>query len=64
MNEYDKMMKEHPWRMRWEGFKLWLSFTLIWSWHPRRNRWCDRCGDFIGNSKADAKAHICAKVRT
>jgi len=40
----------------------WLCITeFFWRFHPRRNRWCKKCGDFIGNSKAEERQHDCQK---
>ncbi len=60
--EYDRLMAEHPWLMRWENFKMSIS-EFFWRFHPRRNRWCKKCGEFVGNSRREAKAHRCNKKK-
>lgn len=58
--EFDKMMAEHSWLMRYEIFKMKVS-EFFWRLHPRRNRWCKKCGDFVGNSGRELRAHRCKK---
>jgi hypothetical protein len=58
---YEELMRTHPWLMRWEWYKACVS-EFIWKFHPHRNRWCDKCGEFVGNSSRQAKAHLCAQA--
>lgn len=60
MSEFDKLMAKHPWLMRWEILKMRIS-GFVWRFHPRRNRWCGKCGEFVGNSRRSAKGHVCKK---
>lgn len=43
---------------RWEDLKLNIS-EFFWSFHPRRNRWCEKCHLGMGNSANEAKNHRC-----
>lgn len=58
MTEYEKMLKAHPIIMRWESFKLSVG-CFFWRFHPRRNRWCSKCGQYSGCSYAAEKQHRC-----
>lgn len=49
-------------RFRWESFKLSVP-EFFWRFHPRRNRWCSYCGEFIGNSRQEARKHDCGGRR-
>lgn len=56
--QVDRFRKDHPWLFRWEWLKLSTS-CFFWRFHPGRNRWCKKCDEFIGNSRAEANAHKC-----
>lgn len=45
----------------WEKMKLTVS-EFFWQFHPRRNRLCKFCGDFIGNSSKEENTHRCASA--
>ena len=63
MNELKEFMKKvhpHSWWLVLLREKLlvrWGEFSA--RFRPTRNRWCKRCGDFMGNSKDEARKHRC-----
>ena len=50
--------RNHPISWWWEGVKLSVS-EWLWQFHPGRNRWCDQCKEFTGNSRKEANRHRC-----
>lgn len=63
MTELKRLLNEIPkhTRLRW---RIQMAITeFIWGFHPRRNRWCDKCGDFIGNSKKETEKHECDEMK-
>ena len=56
---YENLKGDHPYVLWWAGVKLEIS-EFFWRFHPRRNRFCRKCGDFIGNSSREARSHECS----
>ena len=59
MSELERLLDEIPkrTRLRW---RIQMAITeFLWSFHPRRNRWCKKCGEFMGNSKPEERSHRC-----
>lgn len=64
MYKLKELLEDIPKRTRLY-WRIQMSITeFIWRFHPRRNRWCKQCGLIMGNSKAEAKKHICYEHNT